>query len=378
MVDPLSSIEAARLAQQAEKALRQAMRQEEAQEDFDQWTKEGFDPVRRNRFRRLEELRKEQPKAKATKAEEPELPEKIEESTKLEDTAARFQRKNEELKAKTLRILLGRLIADDDPETILRKVLEIYSDHTLADEALDFVLELTTGKLRANSQKAKELLNERFGREVRAGRNIAEQARTFSKEGLGSPTALRDIYRDITGNPREPVTLFDELFSSFSYTKMKRAIDFLLHSLGADLKSKGPSISKPELQNLVDDARTLQAILGIYRFFESRTNLIFSQFHANQLMVPTNISFELLARQFINLLKERYISPDKVLQAAKNLGLLEEIIAQIIILTQMRDAIRNISPRLYRNDKHREDLLEAILEALEELEEEEEEEEENE
>lgn len=375
MVDPLSSIEAARLAQQAEKALQQAMRQEEAQEDFDQWTKEGFDPVRRNRFRRLDEMRRDQPKTKAAKEEESQLPEKIEESSKMEETATKFQKKNEELKAKTLRILLGRLTADDDPETILRKVLEIYSDHTLADEALDFVLELTVGKLRANSQKAKDLLNERFGREIRAGRNIAEQARTFSKEGLGSPTALRDMYRDITGNPRLPLNLFDELFSSYSYLKMKRAIDFILHSLGADLKAKGPSISRPELQKLVDDARTLQALLGIYRFFESRMNLIFSQFHNSQLMVPTTVSFELLAKQFIALLQERYISPDKIIQAAKNLGLLEEIIAQIIILTQMRDAIRNVSPRLYRNDKHKEDLLEAILEALEELEEEEEEEE---
>ena len=114
--------------------------------------------------------------------------------------------------------------------------------------------------------QAKEFLNASFKREIVAGRNINLQAQTFSKEGLGSPTALRDMYRDITGNPRTPHTLFDELTAKFSYDSMRMVIRFLLHSLGADLKSKGPSITRPELMRLMEETQILQAIRSFQIF----------------------------------------------------------------------------------------------------------------
>ena len=70
------------------------------------------------------------------------------------------------------------------------------------------------------AQKAKDFLNATYKREIVAGRNINLQAQIFSKEGLGSPTALRDMYRDITGSPRTPFVLFDELTTKFSYNSM--------------------------------------------------------------------------------------------------------------------------------------------------------------
>jgi type III secretion protein W len=373
-----SPIEPARYAQmRAQRAALESriLRQlDEAQEDFQEWAEKGFDGVQKRKFKTLSELQKQRPRTKFGREEkiQDDL-RKVEGNKKAQDTAAKFEQRNEELKAKTLLILLSRLLAEDDPETILKKVLEIYSDYSLADEAFEYVEEVSVGKLRENVRIAKELLNERYGREVRAGKNIAAEAKSFSQQGLGSPTALRDMYRDVTGHPREALKLFNELFAQFSYTKMKTVIDFLLHSLGSDLKAKGPSIEPAELQKLFEDARHLQAILGVYRFFESRMNLIYSQFHANHLTMTSSFNFEALARQYLALLMERYLSPDKVLQTSKNLGLLEEILAQIIIITQFRDAVRNVSPRLYRNNKHKEDLLEAIIEALEELEEEQEE-----
>lgn len=369
-----SPIEAARLAElQAQRAKLESriMRQlEEAEEDFQMWSEQGFDAVPRRKFKTLDELQKYRPTPKAEKEEKTEEEKKVEKQKQIEDTAAKFEQRNGELKAKTLQILLSRLSPNDDLETILAKVLEVYSDYSLADDALEFILQTSGGKLKEAAQQAKDALNARYGREIAAGKNIVAEAREFSRAGLGSPTALRDMYRDITGSRRDAIKLFDELFATYTYSKMKKAIDFLLHSLGSDLKAKGPSISRGELQSLIEDARSLLALLGIYGFFESRTKLIFSQFHQYGLNVPTQLTFEALARQLIQLLKERYLSPDKVLQLAKNLGLLEEIVGQIVVFTQMRDAVRQIAPRLYRNNKHKEDLLESIIEALEELEEE--------
>lgn len=62
------------------------------------------------------------------------------------------------------------------------------------------------------------------------------------------------------------------------------------------------------------------------------------------------------------------MSPEKILQTARLLGISEEVIAQIIVFTQMREALRHISPRYYRNPKHREELSQAFFSALDELE----------
>ena len=229
----------------------------------------------------------------------------IEEVKNTEEMASRFNKKNQELKEKTLLILRDLIKDEDTVEDILQKVLDFYPDPTLADDALEFLLQTTKGTLATKVLQAKEFLNTNYKREIIAGRNINLQAQVFSKEGLGTPTNLRDMYRDITGNPRTALTLFDELSSKYTYENMKPVIRFLLHSLGSDLKSKGPSITRPELMRLIEDAQMLQAILGVYRFFISREGLISSQFDHFGLILPQILNFEMLSKLFINLLKER-------------------------------------------------------------------------
>jgi len=297
---------------------------------------------------------------------------RVEDIEKIEEAAARFQRQNYELQKRSLQLLRESLSEQDTFEDILRKVLDFYPDKSLADEALDFIIETTKGALREEAIRAKEALNERYNKEVKAGRNIKAEAQEFAKEGLGSPTSLRDFYRSVIGKPRDAQTLFNEIFRNYSFNDIKTLIKFLFHALGSDLRSKGPSISRPELLRLVDDTKSLQSILGVYRFFYTRMNLINSQFEKYGLFLPPTIDFEALAKAFLKILSERYISAEKIFQLAKLLALSEEL-AQIIIFTQMRDATRNTAPKLYNSQKHRQDLLDALMEALEELEEKEEE-----
>ncbi len=321
--------------------------------------------------RTLEELQKEKPVPKVAKKDDGEEGKVIvEEKKQAEDAAAKFSDRNPEFQSKTLQLLLSRVSQNDTPESLLAKVLEIYPDYSLADEALEFLIETTGGRLQENLQIARDAFNRSYGREIRAGRNIKQEALDFSSKGLGSPTALRDMYRDITGSPRDPQQLFQELFSQFPFEKLKTVVDFFLHSLGSDIKSKGPSISRPELQKLVGDTRTLQAILGVYTFFESRMKMIHNQFLSFHQVAPADVTFELLAKQFLKLLQEKYVSIDKILQISSLLGVSSTTIGKIILFTQMRDAIRQVAPKLYRNNKHKQDVLDIFLEALEELEDE--------
>lgn len=352
------------------KALQQAAEAEEIQQsesetDFQQWIEQdAFNPMAMmRRFRRLGEW--ERAKAEEKKADEPLKVMKIEE---IHEAASRFQKNNNELQAKTLLILRSRLTPSDTPEEIIQKILETYPDPALADEALDFLIETADARMANLVREAKEQFNARYGTEVKSGRNMGAQSREFSEKGLGSPTTLREMYKDITQTPRDPLKLFDELSNRFSYEKLKTVIRFLLHSLGADLRAKGPSIPRPELKRLIDETRSLQGILGIYRFFQSRISLITRQFVSYDIIKPTRLDFELLAKQFVKFLNERFMTPDKILQSARLLGIAHETIAQLIIFTQMRDAIKQISPRYYRTPQQRDELLQAFIKALEMIE----------
>lgn len=302
---------------------------------------------------------------------------------KLDTASERFQRRNDELDKRLLMNLRANIRDHDTVEEILNKVLKAYHDPTLADDALDFLIETSDGELLQKIIEAKNILNARMGVEIRAGRNMTSIARDFSTKELGNPTALRNMYRDLVTNPREAPVLFEELSKEFPYAKMKTVIEFLYRSVGADLKSKGPSISRAELHNLMSETRNMQAVMGIYRFFKSRMKLISSSFDKQGLPMPNKLTFELIARMFMKFLQERYPSADKVLALASELGISDSILAEIIIYTQMRDGVRHIAPRLFKSEQHRQDVLTALLQALEDLEqemegEEEEEESENE
>ncbi|MCC6128161.1 MAG: hypothetical protein IT584_03060 [Chlamydiae bacterium] len=374
-IAPLSS-SSLRAAQELARA--EVLEQIDSAEDLQSWMENSFNPVAMMRnFRTLNEQKSTEQTRKGERKSDvdEELILKVE---ALFEIADHVEKHNYELQAKTLLILRGRITSSDSEEDILKKVLEVYPDHALADEALDFLIQTSRGSLQDTTRRAKELFNQQFSREILAGRNIGAQAREFSQQGLGSPTSLRDLYREITGNPREPLKLFEELANLFPYEKLKTTIQFLLHSLGADLKSKGPSIDRGELKMLLDETRSLQGILGVFRFFQSRMPLIARQFLSYDVPMPAHINFETLAKQFIKLLSERYVNADKVLQSARFLGVSEKTIVQIIVFTQMRDALRQIALRYYRNPQHFQELMKAMIEALEKLEDEWEEEEEEE
>ena len=289
----------------------------------------------------------------------------------MKDSAERFSKKNPELQSRTLQLLADKIKDCKSPEELRDILSAFYTDPTLADDALDFLLTVTQGDLNELVKLAKEQHNTQFGREITAGKNIQAEVMKAAEAKLGAPKSLRDLYREITGNPREPVSLFLELSDRFAYKDLRKVLAFLFHSLGSDLKAAGPSVPAGLLYRLLSETRSLQAILGVFTFFRSRMGLINSLFQRNGLTMPKELNFELLARQFVTLLQERYPSGDKVLSSAKRLGIEDWIIAKIIIFSQLRDAIREVAlHKLYRSIDHRNDLYNSILEALESLEDE--------
>ncbi len=366
--------------QAAQRLAQYSIAQESASEEFQEWSDlEAYNPLAQQRnFQAMERRVREKARADESAKEEQSGEEEIIAIERLSAVSEDYSRKNPELQPRSLLALRVRISKNDTVEDILRKVREAYPDVSLADEALDFLIETSPRDIKENLRKAKEELNNLYAREIKAGKNMGTQAREFSSQGLGSPTALKDLYRDITGNPRDAHALFQELTTNYPFDKMKAVIDFLLHSLGAELKSKGPSISRPELTRIYSETRNMQAILGVFRFFKSRMRLVAGAFDRQGLIMPARISFEVLAKIFMKFLQERYPSVDKALLLSQQLGLSGNTLAQIILYMQFRDAIRQVAPKLFRDDRHRQEMLLCFIETLEELDEELEEEEEEE
>lgn len=362
-IDGISRSDSAKAqkAAAAEMASQRAEIIQEASEDFQQWVDEGaFIPGFMRRAQSLETKVKRTPKEERSEKKE------VREIERIEKLSEEFQKRNPELQARALRLLRSRIQEDDSSEDIQRKVLEIYPDHFLADEALDFVLETSTGELSKKAFLAKKQLNDFYSREIKAGKNIAEQVQEFSIQGLETSIGLRKLYREITGNPRDCNTLFNTLLSLFKYDKMQLVILFILHSLGSDLKSKGSSIDKGELHNLLTEARKLQAILGVFRFFESRMRFIATEFKRQNLKLSDLLNFEELAKQFMEILQDRYPSGNKILQQYLKKWYLA-ITGDIILLSLYHRALRETSGKLYRNSQHRQELSNAMVDGLEEL-----------
>jgi len=364
---------------EAQKLAQYSIAQESAKEEFQEWGDlNAWNPLAMARnFQNLERRAREKARAdQASKEQEADEEKDVETVEKIQKASEYYQRKNPELQAKTLLSLQVRISKYDSVEDIVRKLKETFQDISLADEALDFLLETADADMRFTLEKAKEELNRLYGREIRAGRNMGIQARNFSAQGLGSSTALRDLYREVTSNPRDAHTLYQELSSKFPFEKMKTVIDFMLHSLGADVKAKGPSISREDLQRMMGETRNMQAILGVFKFFFGRMRLIVSSFDRQGMVLPPRINFELLGKLFMKFIQERYPSVDKALLLSQQMGIADEVLAQLIIYLQFRDGMRQVAPRLFRDERQRQELLMCLVETLEELEEELEEEDE--
>ncbi|QLH35480.1 MAG: hypothetical protein HWD61_04455 [Parachlamydiaceae bacterium] len=75
-----------------------------------------------------------------------------------------------------------------------------------------------------------------------------------------------------------------------------------------------------------------------------------------------------IARQFMHLAAERFLSSERIIQSAGKAGA-QTLEDKIALISQMRDAIRQVSLlHIFRSVQHRDEMFSAILEALSDLE----------
>jgi type III secretion protein W len=365
-IQPISSVDIQK-AQAAQSGAKAAMAQEAVEDSFtnfiDQFAVNTLQIIRQNGKTLEERLKTKVNKSDHTQEADSsdESLVEVEMTTEISDY---YENKNPEVKGKTLQSLKEQISKFDTTEDVLQKILEAYPDPVNADAACEYLLLVLPDELKEKIFNARKTLNERFARKLRAGQNIFGQSLEFADQ-LGPPSQLRQLYSELTETTPEPLDLFEELLKKFTFEKMKDAISFWLNALGADLNSKGSSIQKGELKKLIDETRTLQAILGVYSFFASKQQELIVSLIRKKTEATAEMNFKNLAKLFVKILQDKYPSPDKILFLKHDLKIENLLHAQETILNIMCSAIKKVSPKLYRNQKHQEEVTTCFLMALE-------------
>lgn len=369
MADAIPSISAASrvIAAAQAKAAEITAIQVSAEDSFNEWADSAFNPLAaQRRFEKLEDKLRKKTAGSEEVEKRDEADVRIE---KIEAAAEGIAREHPDMSAQDLIDLFLALEKGLSLDELFKIAGETFEDPSLVDKALDFLIENSSETGKKTAEKAKERLYNLLGREVKAGLNIEKQAYKAASVGLGSASFMRDLYRNLTAMQRTTLQIFKELFSLYNFEKISESIEFLLASLGLDLNAKGPSIERAQLQSLQHDCQSLQSILGLYKFFNGRTDMLYSEFERYGLAIPDELHFESLTKSLLQLIEEKYPSPSRVLDLANGLGVKGELVAQYLALAQLRDALlaRNSSAKFYKDNQHRQDLIKCAQDALDEL-----------
>ncbi len=324
-------------------------------------------------------------------------------------------------------------------EQILKAVTDLYpSDADLADEALDFLAETSVDPAdKTITELAKKEFESTHQNEIEMGLRVANEA---LKSDV-SPSMLRDLYRDIThNNQREPRPLFIELTTRYKGQNLKEVYKFLLHAAGAEINAEGSMIEPGMMASIVKEIRTLQSLIALTNYFKAQNPRLGKELEKvgvepkiqeGEEETPTKIEEEssehesgeiedeeeedllddkapkeaspiekaldplILSSLFLDFATAAYPDPVQIKEkistlikeiAVENLDSIQNVKTEIIFGSVMRDAVRQVAPKIFQRIPHEEpkvtftkrdlvfdafiDTLENLEDELEELEEE--------
>lgn len=290
------------------------------------------------------------------------------------DKAKEYAKRNRELDPD----ILARIMRDIKPGMNEQQIEDVitgyYPDPYLANDVFDFVIECCTGKLQETAREAKGKHEEQHAREIQIGQNITEQARAFEDKGLDSPSKLREWYHaTITSTPGQVKTseLFLKMHDRFGFDKLVKATQFYLAALGSDLRKGG--LSMAELGDKVHQVRSFQAIINVFRMSRMRMRVIdksleyYAKLGARE-QLPQGFDFQAMGRTLMNVLQNRHLNKDMIVQQVRAQGFANSEIAMMCVIQQMSLMLRDLdSNRIFSSDVHKQDVEKAFKECLEEL-----------
>ena len=288
---------------------------------------------------------------------------------------------------------LRRSKQDGSYEELSETLDSLFDDPTLKYAALTGALKLIDEEggdpaLKKLLEEMLQTLTDQKGPEVRAGYNVSKVAAgTVGAQGE-QVASLRDFYCQVIFSDQSLVDLYYYIMDHFpddvealkrkkededqkkdkkqpkerldgpeGQARLEKALEFLLKSLGAELKSNRPSLEHPLLQKVTEGLCQMEFLRNAYRAFLQMLRTMHKE-NAEIPVAPSRLIDELLGR-----VNKDIIQDDEFLKVAEQFSV-PPLQLSIEFLTRIYEMVRLFPERIFPSSKNREMLLTAVQHAL--------------
>ncbi|MEJ2680922.1 MAG: HrpJ domain-containing protein [Gammaproteobacteria bacterium] len=280
---------------------------------------------------------------------------------------------------------LNALLGERFPDVTLRYVALMYLRKTLSET----IVQYSNSDLVELVQLAREFsrvlpwinmlgveLFETQGAALKAGLNISGALMEFAhkklKESVGE---LRHFYREaVLGYNRKLSDLYKKLLKKYGIKNFRQALRFLDRSISCDLTSRGPSVEKEKLQEMMDDTFVLRSLVNTHKDiavllrktkYNVRRRLTEVENEAGERDVHGTVLtlIEFIEKGFYTNKK----SPD-LLKLLSNLGFRRNQLAvQINFMTGLCRILRELPLKMFSDDVKRLEMVRAMQATIDHL-----------
>lgn len=277
-------------------------------------------------------------------------------------------------------------------EEVKQTLDSLFDDPTLKNAALTGAIKLLESQsddpeLKALLNQVLQDLNNSNGAEIRAGYNVSQVAASTIGSEADLIAALRDFYCQVVFGDQNLVTNYHYIMSSFpeldkvkrdqkeknkknqqdqeggepdgkeGQERLEKALEFLLKSLAAELKSNAPSLESSFLKSVMDGLCQMEFFRNAYRSFLQMLTKMNISYPAIPIK-PSSLINEILVR----VTKDTF-TDDEFLRIAEKFSV-PPLQLSIEFLTRIYEMIRLFPERIFPSTANRENCLKAVQYSL--------------
>lgn len=277
-----------------------------------------------------------------------------------------------------------------DYDEIKQTLDSLFEDPTLKNAALTGAIKLLESQsddpeLKALLEQVLQDLNNSDGAAIRAGYNVSQVAASTIGSEADLVAALRDFYCQVVFGNQNLVANYHTIMTSFpeldkvkreqknkknkqgkdeeepdgkeGQERLEKAIEFLLKSLGAELKSNAPSLEPTFLKSVMDGLCQMEFFRNAYRSFLQMLTKMNISCPAVPVK-PSRLINEILAR-----VTKDNLTDDEFLRVAEKFSV-PPLQLSIEFLTRIYEMIRLFPERIFPANANRENCLRAVQYSL--------------
>lgn len=216
------------------------------------------------------------------------------------------------------------------------------------------------GDLRSLIHQARQQLENAKGPEIRAGINLAEEINSRAATP-GEMQNLREMYRSEVVGFTTPQDCFRSLLAARGPGGLADAIAFLISGCGKDLNSAMPSLEGEALSRILTDLQCVQVLNTVMDKLSLLSGRMASQFNIHCLL-----NGEQMTGRVIDFTEQAFVSAGAIEAFIGECGV-RKLLAQMDFARELTRLFRQLSPRLFRKEGDRQQLLDSTQEHLDAL-----------